>query len=285
MAPRDFAEASIDLAGVRHRARASRTSSSRAARPIPSRGRTSRTSAAATSRSAARRAGTKFHDHNANGVRDTGDEGLVGLGDQALPRRRRQGPRGHGRRHHRQRRDRDRHRHDGRQRRSTSSPTSRTATTSSARCKQAELEPVTAERRHGRQGRLHASVSPRSRAVGDAFMMAGAGPPRQRLRQLPERHEVGHEVRRHERQRRPRRRRAGTRGRRDPPVRHRRTRQHRPPAQQRRTPAATTRISAPPGSYTACETVPAGYTQSFPTASTPSCDGCVAPPRRPSAGS
>ena len=36
-------------------------------------------------------------------------------------------------------------------------------------------------------------------------------------------------------------------------------------------------ISAPPGSYTACETVPAGYTQSFPTASTPNTTACVAP--------
>jgi SdrD B-like domain len=36
-------------------------------------------------------------------------------------------------------------------------------------------------------------------------------------------------------------------------------------------------ISAPPGSYTACETVPSGYTQSYPTASTPNTTDCVSP--------
>jgi hypothetical protein len=36
-------------------------------------------------------------------------------------------------------------------------------------------------------------------------------------------------------------------------------------------------ISAPPGSYTACETVPTGYTQSYPNASTPGTVACVAP--------
>jgi hypothetical protein len=36
-------------------------------------------------------------------------------------------------------------------------------------------------------------------------------------------------------------------------------------------------ISAPPGSYTACETVPAGYTQSFPTSITAGSTACVAP--------
>ena len=34
-------------------------------------------------------------------------------------------------------------------------------------------------------------------------------------------------------------------------------------------------ISAPPGSYTACETVPAGYTQSYPSASTPDTTDCA----------
>jgi hypothetical protein len=36
-------------------------------------------------------------------------------------------------------------------------------------------------------------------------------------------------------------------------------------------------FSAPPGSYTACETVPTGYTQSYPNASTPNTTDCVAP--------
>ena len=36
-------------------------------------------------------------------------------------------------------------------------------------------------------------------------------------------------------------------------------------------------ISAPPGSYTACETVPTGYTQSYPTATTAGSVACVAP--------
>ena len=36
-------------------------------------------------------------------------------------------------------------------------------------------------------------------------------------------------------------------------------------------------ISAPPGTYTACETVPTGYTQSFPTATTSGSAACVSP--------
>jgi hypothetical protein len=36
-------------------------------------------------------------------------------------------------------------------------------------------------------------------------------------------------------------------------------------------------FSAPPGSYTACETVPTGYTQSYPTATTTGSTACVAP--------
>ncbi len=36
-------------------------------------------------------------------------------------------------------------------------------------------------------------------------------------------------------------------------------------------------FSAPPGSYTACETVPTGYTQSYPTATTPDSVACTSP--------
>ena len=93
----------------------------------------------------------------------------------------------------------------------------------------------------------------------------GRGRDRQRLRQLPGRAQVGHEVRRPERRRLRRRGRTGHGRRRDPPVRNRRPRQRRPSARDDRR-QRRLHVHGRPGIYTVCETIPTGFTQSFPSA-------------------
>ena len=132
LAERDFAEASIDLQAFGINPCFSNVVFS-AARRIRWRGPTSRTSVAPTSRSAGRRRGSSSTTATPTGTRTPVTRVWRTGTSSSTATRRRQGPRGHRRRHDRQRRDVDRHRRRRTPAGPTSSPTSRTATTSSAR--------------------------------------------------------------------------------------------------------------------------------------------------------
>ena len=257
-------------AGLRDQSRASRTSCSAAVRRTRSRAPTSRTSAAPTSRCAGRRraSSSTTATPTASGTPVTRRSSNWQI--KLYQRRRRQGPRGHRRRRDRQRRDRrSRTDDDQRQRGTTSSPTSQNGDYIVCEVKQAGWNQSLPNAGTADQADCTRRPEP-SAALGRGFTMAGAGPHRQRLRELPERHEVGHEVRRT--------RTAtasantgepglagvqihlfGTDGLGNAVHEHTTTDAN-----------GNYSFSVAPGNYTACETVPAGYTQSFPT-SGPSC--------------
>ena len=184
-----------------------------------------------------------------------------GLADPPPPGRRRQGPRGLRRRRDRQRRGRRQHGDDERQRGiRVHEPAER------------ELHRLRGQAGHVEQSLPNTGTPTRPTAARTprwgrwaVRSTCPARPHRQRLRQLPERHEVGHEVRGPQRRRRPGLRRARRAG----ATIHLFGRTVRGNAVHLHTTTGadgTYSFSAPPGGYTACETVPTGYTQSYPTA-------------------